>query len=1016
MEKPTRTISLGLLLAAATLPVAVLAVLGLKWGGWPGLVAGVLSSAAAAWWIGGRVGRCLTTLPDGVDAMRHESRIGEIRALVRAWDETVRRLDRVSAAQRDFTANAAHQLRTPLAALRVAGEAALRSPRVDAEGLRDAVGAMLEEAGRTSELVDQLLTLARAESGRLPVETTRERIESLVQPVLDWLQPLAEERKQKLEWQPGGDWSVWVDATLFRLALENLVGNALRYSPPGSAVVVRTQVLAGGGISVDVIDEGPGVAPDEVDRLFERFYRGRDGESPGSGLGLPLARWAVEAFGGRLTAESRLGCGCVFRIFCPEGESGLKAPPRRGPVPEVAEEWAARATPAQVLSHLHSGREGIADGEAERRRAECGRNELRGEGAPSWPVLAWRSLITPFNGVLLAATVLSILLKEPGPATILSMMVLLGSGLRLWQERRARIAIENLERSVELHARVIRPGWASSREIPVTDLVPGDMVHLEAGDMVPADMRLVAARDLSVLENTLNGEGRTEMKWAVTSGSGDHSKANLCFSGTHVATGSGAGVVIATGVRTRLAKAAASRPAARPPSEFEMGVRRVSWLLLGSMAALLPLVFVLYGVLEGDWTTGAFVFGLAVAVGLTPELLPMIVNVNLARGASLLARRGIIAKSLPSVHALGAMDVICLDPARLRAGRSLIGELERAGVACKILTDRDRVEAESAAMEAGWTNPACLSGSDLENLADEEIVEAVRRADVFSSLGPRDKERVVSALRQAGHRVGFFGETATDANALRAADVGFALDTAADLARGCAGVILTANGWTGLPEGVREGRQAFGNILKYIKITASSNLGNALSVALAAFFLPFRPILAIQLLLQNLLYDLTQFVLPWDRVDRDFLERPRAWSALSIGRFMLLFGPLSCAFDLATFTVLWFFFAADSVENAALFHTGWFTVGLLTQLMIVHVLRTGRTAFFKTPATRSVLVAGGIAATLGLLLPYTPAAPALGLTPMPWAFFVWTGVVLASYAAAATWVKSRTIRSTGQWL
>jgi magnesium-transporting ATPase (P-type) len=732
---------------------------------------------------------------------------------------------------------------------------------------------------------------------------------------------------------------------------------------------------------------------------------------------LPLARWAVEAFGGRLTAETRLGRGCVFRIFCPEGEGGSVASTvRRGPVAEVGEEWVSQVPPVQVLARLHSGREGLAAEEARRRRVEAGRNELRDEAMPAWPLLAWRTLRTPFNGVLLVAITLSLLLGEPGPAAVMSVMVLLGSGLRLWQERRAKLAIAQLERSVELHARVSRPGAAAPQDVPVGDLVVGDIVHLSAGDMVPADVRLVAARDLTVVENTLTGESGTVPKSAMTSDPGDRARGNLCFGGTHVAGGSGVGVVFATGARTRLARLAERWPAVERPSEFASGVARVSWLLLGSMALLLPAVFLLNGMFRGDWTTGAFVFGLAVAVGLTPELLPMIVNVNLARAASVLARHGLIAKSLPSVHALGSIDVLGVGLARLREGPQVLAELESEGLTCKIFTSAEAAEAAAAVEQAGWTDALLVSGGEVATLDDTALAAVVPRGRVFAALSPRDKERVVLALRQAGHRVGFVGESAADANALRAADVGLAADDAADLARDCASVVLAPAGWTGLPEGVREGRRAFGNILKYIKITASSNLGNALSVVLAVFFLPFRPILAIQLLLQNLLYDLTQFLLPWDRVDREFLRRPRAWSADSIARFMLVFGPLSCAFDLATFAVLWFGFAANSAAGSALFHTGWFTVGLLTQLMIVHVLRTRHRPFFKFPATKVVLAAGALAAVIGLALPYSPLAAALGFTALPWMFYGWVALVLVAYAAAAGWAKSRYIRATGHWL
>ncbi|MCC5842059.1 MAG: magnesium-translocating P-type ATPase [Opitutales bacterium] len=1158
------------------------------------------------WWVGRLHSRTLRQLAANMretTPAHPEPRTGpvapEMTALREAWAAAQARTEAVFSAQKDFTANAAHELKTPLAALRVAGETALMgSP--DRAGLSEAVGSMLEEADRVTALVDRLLLLARAESGRIPVEADYLLAGKVVREVHELLQPLAEERGQTLRIDEEDAWSVWADPGLLRLALENLVGNAIRHTPRGGHIRLSVRRLPEGGVALEVADDGPGIPASESARIFERFFRGRGAGASGSGLGLPLARWAVEAFGGTLTLLAGESPGARFRIRCPETEwdhfSANPAAPAAEPTDPPEADWLRAAEPAQVLARLASQRRGLDATEVARRLAICGPNELEFRRGPGRRELAWRALRTPFNGILSLCIALSLALGEWRPALVMSLMVALSSALRFWQESRSHRAVSRLEDLVAVEALVARPDRNAPTRVDVDELVPGDVVHLNPGDMVPADLRLIAASGLRVTEASLTGEtfpvAKTSRALPAATPSSSEAADNLCFLGTHVAAGSGIGVVSATGKNTLLGRRA--RDLGRDsPSTFDEGVRRVSLLLLGFMAILVPVVFLINGTLKGDWTD-ALLFALAVAVGLTPELLPVIVNVNLARAARLLARRGLIIKDLRAVQAFGAFDVLCvdktgtltrneprlaaaldpagqpddrliplawlaarhepssagpLDDALLRRGDELLSEAARsasrrlasvpfdherrrvsvlvrtrpeatprlickgapesvlancthhrqpgppdappalldeparqrldahlrsllaggtrvlalatreapsgdsahlspadetrlcfegflafedairpdaapaiahlteAGVTVKILTGDHPATARAAARAVGLpTDHPVLTGERLRALPEVELRAAAARTTVFARLHPTDKARLVRVLREQGHRVGFLGEGANDANALRAADVGIAAAHAAPLARDCAQVVLARDSLHLLADGVRQGRQAFGNILKYIKITASSNFGNAFSVVLASVLLPFLPMRAVQLVTQNLLYDLAQLFLPWDRVDADFTQKPRTWSADSIGRFMLVFGPLSSVFDLLTFAVLWYGFGANSVASQGLFQTGWFVVGLTTQLVILHILRTGRLPFVHSRATVPVVVATLLAAAAGLALPFSPLAPWFGFEPLPPAFLLWVVAVVIAYALAAELTKRLYLRHQRGWL
>jgi Mg2+-importing ATPase len=1114
----------------------------------------------------------------------------EFRALGERLRETEEKIALIFASQRDFTAHAAHELRTPLAALRLTGESALRAGKT--EGYEEAIGGMLEEAERVGRVIEQLLLLARAESGQLPVRSRTVTVGELVGPVLETLRVLAESKGQSVVGPEDPEVIVWADADLFRIVLENLLANAIQHSPPGSTIEIQARRLERGGVAVEVVDDGPGLMPDEEEKVFLRFVRGRGAPSGGTGLGLPMARWAAEAFGGKLVFERRLGSGSVFRILCPESEWDHFENPPAGEAPEISAAWAAGAAPAQLLARLGSRRTGLDADEAEARRAVCGANSLRSEEALSAAGHLWRAVCTPFNGVLAVSIVLSLLLGEAGPAVVMGCMVVLGTGLRFLQEWRSRVAASRLESLIALRTRVARPDEGAPFEVRVDELVPGDVVHLQTGDMVPGDLRLLSADGLQVSEATFTGESFPVSKQTgpALDADADAGANNLCFLGTHVVMGAATGLIYATGRNTRLGKMSGRAARTRRAGPFERGVSQVSVALLGVMAVILPTVFLLNGVLKGNWTE-ALLFGLAAAIGLTPELLPMIVNFNLARAATLLARFGVLVRSLPSVHDLGSMDILCLDktgtltldqpefagafpakgesdhellaaaainsmlqlsargsldeaierewhlrgpkPARLAqakagevpfdhergrvsvvvlepndkrgllvckgapekildvcdsvegggrgsltpqlredllgrlaellaGGHRVLGvakkylgreetseptslleegmeflgfvafrdpvredsaetlrELRESGLQLRLLTGDHPEVAKAVGHSTGFRTERILTGAEVAALDDALLAQQVGVVEIFARLSPVDKARVVAACRAAGggdHRVGYVGDGANDAQALREADVGIAGEGAADLSREASDVMLTSPGLAALPLAVTSGRTAFANMLKYIKITASSNFGNALSVVLASFLLPFLPMRAVQLLAQNLLYDIAQFLMPWDRVDASFTAKPRAWSADSILRFMFVFGPLSCVFDLLTFAMLWWGFGVGASGNTELFHTGWFTVGLLTQLVIVLVLRTERSPFFRHPAAFPVLIATLLAAAVGLVLPYSELSSALGFVALPVSFYAWVAAVLVGYILSAEWVKRRYLHRTGQWL
>ncbi|UXA19178.1 magnesium-translocating P-type ATPase [Mycobacterium sp. SMC-4] len=857
----------------------------------------------------------------------------------------------------------------------------------------------------------------------------------------------------------------------------------------------------------------------------------------------------------------------------------------------------ADASVFTLYQQLGSSPRGLTESEAADRLVGFGANESAEAAAPGMTAQLLVALRSPFVALLAGLGAVFVAVGDARGSTTVAVMVTLAVVLRFWQQTRTTRATQALQRLVTATVTVRRRADAESdpmdREIPAPDLVPGDMVVLQAGDVVAADLRVLTSSALTVDQSALSGEALPVAKHTPGSDAATPERAaatvmdnpGLCLSGTAVVTGRATGVVIATGDHTYRGSLARSAAAPRPESSFDRGVRSVGWTLIRFMLVMAPIVFIVNGLVSGVWAQAAM-FALAVAVGLTPEMLPVIVTTNLARGAARLAAQRVLVRRLNAIQDLGAMEVLCVDktgtltedriayahsidvtgrfdeavtdfafiaahfqdgPAnqlddaivdQLAAGdaaviteatcekvdeiafdhrrrrstvvvsrqpgehllickgdpdevlplctearlgeqvawfghelrteaeelleayrrrgmrvlaiaaktgparwerydesdeRSLVlvgfvgfvdptrDSAERAvarltehGVAVKILSGDNRIVAQQVAAQVGVDSDPLILGRHLEGLSDAQIRAVVNEANVFAELAPDHKTRIVAALRDNGHAVGFLGDGVNDVAALRVADVGVAADNAAQAAKQAADLILLDKDLAVVAAGVVEGRRTLANTMKYVKITASSNFGNVLSVLAASVFLPFLPILPIQLMVQNLLYDLAQLSVPWDRVDRDYLRKPRRWHSAGLIRFMITFGTLSTVFDLATFAALWWVFQA--ADSPAVFQTGWFMAGLLTQLLVVLVLRTRAVPWRGQRPARVVVTAAVVVAALGMLLPVSPLAGPLQMSAPPPAYLLWLLLVALTYGGAAQWLKQRYLRHHPAWL
>ena len=840
---------------------------------------------------------------------------------------------------------------------------------------------------------------------------------------------------------------------------------------------------------------------------------------------------------------------------------------------------AAHAGAAVALESLGTQPTGLTQEEAEQRFEQHGPNAVAKDEGHGRLALLGKALVNPLVILLSLLATVSLLTGDPRAAIVMALMVVLGVSLRFLQESRADSAAKKLRAMIKVTATVVRDG--SPRETPLADLVPGDVVHLAAGDMIPADVRLLSAKDLFVVQGALTGESMPVEKFDVVEAASVTSAVdlrNVCFLGTSVESGTGSAVVVATGERTYLGSLARAVATQQVQTAFDKGVSRFTWLMIRFIAVMVPLVFLINGLTKGDWKE-AFFFALAVAVGLTPEMLPMIVTVCLTKGAMLMAGKKVIVKRLHSIQNLGAMNVLCtdktgtltadhvvlekhcdielqedddvlalayfnshfqtglknvldrailahtelphvkqialhrkvdeipfdfsrrlmsvvvalpdgrhrlickgapeevfrrcpffetegeqlpmepvliddlrheyeklsadgfrvlaiayqdfdpkdtytkadeaelvlrgyvafFDPPKDSAGPA-IEALHQHGVDIKVLTGDNEAVSKKICRDVGIPVGKVLLGAQVETMSDEELAASVEETTLFARLAPGHKQRVVVALQGRGHVVGFLGDGINDGPALRAADVGISVDSAADIAKETADLILLEKSLMVLEEGILEGRKVFANILKYIRMGASSNFGNMFSVLGASALLPFVPMAPIQILTNNLLYDFSQVPIPTDNVDPEQIARPRPWSMKEITKFIVFIGPCSSVFDYTTYAMMWFVFKAVTPANASLFQTGWFVESLLTQTLIIHIIRTNRLPFVQSRASLPLTLTSLAIMAVGIWLPFSPFADALGFATLPHLYWPLLLATLFLYVLLTQTVKTWLLR------
>ncbi|MDV3751272.1 magnesium-translocating P-type ATPase [Elizabethkingia anophelis] len=862
-----------------------------------------------------------------------------------------------------------------------------------------------------------------------------------------------------------------------------------------------------------------------------------------------------------------------------------------------------------VYAMLETSEEGLSDNTVKDRVKIYGKNEIATQKAPSWLKQFAHSFFNPFNYILACIAIISLFIdailvpseeKDFSTCIIIAIMLLFSTIIRFIQEFRSNKAAEALKKMVKTSCLTKRK-FKDSEEIEIADIVPGDIILLSAGDMVPADCRILKSKDLFISESILTGEALPVEKNAFAIKNAKEQNPltlrNICFMGTNVVSGSATVVVANTGIFTYFGSISRNLVSKRPETSFDIGVNKVSFLLIQFMLVMTPVIFLINGFVKDDWMQ-ALLFAIAVAVGLTPEMLPMIVTANLAKGAVNMSKKKVIVKRLNAIQNIGAMDILCtdktgtltldkivlethlnvrgtdddevlkwaylnsfhqtglknlldqavldhaevhnlmkadelymkvdeipfdferrrmsvvlntskgkhlmiskgaveemlslckyaldpgddhslhiendnivpldeamkqkilkmseklnaeglrvllvairefegnhplnysvadennltltgfigfLDPAKPSAEPS-IKALHKLGVEVKVITGDNDIVAKKICHDVGIPINNIMLGEELDHISDEELSKNTDLYSIFAKVSPLQKQRIVKVLKSKGHTVGFMGDGINDAAAIKEADVGISVDTGADIAKESADIILLEKDLMVLRSGVIYGRRTFGNIIKYIKMTASSNFGNMFSMIGASAFLPFLPMLPLQILTQNLLYDVSQSSIPWDTMDKDFLEKPKKWDAGSIKKFMLYIGPLSSIFDYITFAVMFFIFKANTPEHQSLFQTGWFVEGLLSQTLIVHIIRTKKIPFIQSWAAAPVVALTSLIMLIGLSIPFTPIAGYLKMQPLPLSYFPYLLAILTGYCILTQLVKQWFIKKFQQWL
>ncbi|MDR0334091.1 MAG: magnesium-translocating P-type ATPase [Dysgonamonadaceae bacterium] len=866
----------------------------------------------------------------------------------------------------------------------------------------------------------------------------------------------------------------------------------------------------------------------------------------------------------------------------------------------------ALKNPEQVIQDLNSNPQGLTEEEADNRLNSYGRNVVVHDKPKPWYLQLLMAFNNPFNYVLFVLALVSVLTGDYTGMTIIVIMVLLSVVIKFTQEYKSGKSAEALKAMVHTNCTVTRiseTGKSENKEIYIEELVPGDIIQLAAGDIIPADVRIIHSKNLYISQSALTGESLPVEKGDVATDTDNVLDIkNLCFMGTNVDIGSATAIVLSTGANTYFGSMAkALTTTTTQQTSFDIGVNKVSWLLIRFMLIMVPVVFFISGFTKGDWLQ-ALMFALSVAVGLTPEMLPVVVTTNLAKGAVRMSKEKVVVKKLNAIQNFGAMNVLCtdktgtltqdkiivvkhldismqdsaevfrlacfnsyfqsglknqmdiailedkdaqickeaavswksldeipydfirrrmsvvlqqtggmpmiitkgavdemlsctafvntpsgevplneelkaeiqknvaslnedglrvlavahrifdkdhsniytvedesdlvldgfvafLDPPKETAKKAL-DSLKENGIKVMVLTGDNDVIAGKVCREVGLEFDRIITGSELDNLSDSEASELIEQHQIFARLTPMQKGRIVNLLRQNGHVVGYMGDGINDAVSLRNADIGISVDTAVDIAKESADLILLEKSLLVLNQGVTEGRKTFANTMKYIKVTASSNFGNVFSLIGASAMFPFLPMLPIQILILNLLYDLSQISIPWDNVDKEFLAKPRKWVATDIKRFMIFIGPSSSIFDYATFGLMWFIIcpmafgglgyhalsAQQQLIFAGIFQTGWFIESLFTQTLVMQVLRTEKVPFFQSRPSLIVFSTAMLLLIVGVALPYTALGKAIGFVALPLHFYYWLVAILFCYIMLAQILKKWYIKKYNSWL
>ena len=841
-----------------------------------------------------------------------------------------------------------------------------------------------------------------------------------------------------------------------------------------------------------------------------------------------------------------------------------------------------KITAPEAMKRLSTTDQGLTGNQVEVFQKEFGPNEIRREKRTSFLSGILRRFANPLVVLLLIIAAVSLMTGDLRSTLVVSGMILISVFLAYFQETKSNRAVEKLRALVQTNSNVIREG--KEIEIPMAEIVPGDLLVLDAGALIPADIRLISSKDFYIHQSALTGESMPVEKNAEPgsiTGKGILELQNACFMGSSVLSGTAKGVVVNTGSRTYFGSLSQRLASGRVLTSFDRGISGFTWLMIRFMSAMVCVVFLIVGLTKGNWME-ALLFGLAVAVGLTPEMLPMIVTVNLAKGARAMSKRKVIVKRLNSIQNFGAIDILCTDKTgtitqdrvvleryvdvtnresddvlryaymnsyyqtglRNLLDRSVLShtefeverscrkvdeipfdftrkrmsvvieyegdhvlickgavediyrvcqhyqvdeeihplidmikydlleeyqslsedgyrvlavayrefpkekevfsvadetdlillgyvaffdppkdsavvalqDLSKMGVEVKILTGDNELVAKKVCRDVGIVSEKVLTGDQLREMSRSSFEDSIETATIFARLSPSQKEEIIQGLQHRGHVVGFLGDGINDALAMKRADVGISVDTAVDVAKESADIVLLEKSLFVLEDGITEGRKVFGNIIKYIRMGASSNFGNMFSVVGGSYFLPFLPMAPIQILLNNLLYDVSQTAIPTDKVDPEFIRTPRKWKIDTIKKFMILIGPISSIFDYATYLLMLFFFHCSRYTSPNilpgvkayyenLFHTGWFVESILTQTMIVHIIRTRKIPLFQSAASPGLLLTTLLVMLIGAFLPYSPFAGAFGFVPLPPVYWAWIFAFLLFYALLTHRVK-----------